>query len=88
MAVSVTCTKVHRDNGKTYVRFSDKVELEFTSLADVQNYIRSVTSKDQLRALLLAKLLEVSPDGSNASLIEGRTVTVDLSLASNIVRVT
>lgn len=88
MAVAVTCTNVVRRNGITYVRFSDKTELEFQNLEEVREFIRSVSSKDTLRAILLAKFLEVSPDGSNAAVMVGKTVTLDLSLAANLVRLT
>lgn len=92
MAVALTCRSVVRRGGKYYVRWSDKTELEFTALADVRAYIRDArddgTGEDTLRVLLLARWLEQNPAGDNPALLAGRTITLDLTLATNIVRVT
>lgn len=88
MAVSITCTKTVRQNGRAYIRFNDKSELEFSSIAEAVRYVRSVLDKDVLKAILIAKALEASPDGSALASLEGRTCTADLTLAANVVRVT
>lgn len=88
MATSVTCTRVVRAGGKARLRFSDKAELEFESIAQARDYVRSVLDKEVLRAILVAKALAAAADGSSLTALEGRTCTEDLSLASNVVRVT
>lgn len=93
MATALTCTSVVRRSGRAYVRWSDKVEQEFDSVAQAKDWLRSVRDdggdfKDVLRALLIAKWFEANPSGDNPALLEGRTITLDLSLAANIVRVT
>lgn len=87
MAVTVTCTKIRRTNGKIYIQFG-KIEREFESPAHVKAWIGDSLDKEALQAMLIAKWLDVDPTGSNPTLVEGRTITVDLTLASNIVRIT
>lgn len=93
MAVSLTCTNIVRRNGVIYVRFSDNTELEFDSVAAIRSYVRSHRDVEQikdmvLRPILLAKMLEAAADGSNAAAIEGKTITLDLSLPTNLMRLT
>src|SRR5690606_7847791 len=90
MAHALTCRNVVRTNGTTYVRWSDKIENEFSSLADVRRYVREARAdgdpKDILRAMLLDWWLEQNADGANASLIIGKTITYNPALPTNIVR--
>lgn len=91
MAISLTCQNVRRINGIGYVRWSDKTEQEFTSVADVRRQCRAMVEngevKEFLRLALLAKWLTVDPTLQNPNLVIGRTITVDLDAAANIVRV-
>lgn len=91
MAIAVTCTGVRKLNGKVYVRWNDKTELEFSSLQEAKDYVREIDrdeAKDILRRLALAKYLKADPNANNPNALIGRTVTLDLDLAANIVRVT
>lgn len=73
----LTVTKVFSRNGKRFVNFSDKQQLEFSSVEQARSYAASLTEDvDFLRKLALARFFFLSPDGTNAGLLEGRTVTV------------
>lgn len=74
---SLTCTKVTKRNGKAYIRWSDKTELEFASLQDAKDYANSVVNDlDFLRKLALGRYFQLDPTAVNPNMIEGRTVTV------------
>jgi len=85
MPISVTCTGVRRANGKAYVAFG-KHDREFSSVAEAREFVRETLSKKVLEALLIAKWLAADPNASNPALIEGRTITGDLTI-NNVVRV-
>lgn len=90
MAISVTCTSVRTANGKTYVRFG-KTELEFSSLQQAKDTVKQYgngEAREFLMMLALAKYLHVDPTGSNPNLLEGKTLTLDLDLPANLVRLT
>lgn len=72
---SLTVVDVFAQSGRVYVRFSDKTVVEFRSLADAKEYATRGVDKDLLRRLVLNRYFEVDPNGSNPSLIEGRTIT-------------
>lgn len=89
MAVSVTCTSVRSVNGRVLVRWSDKTENEFASVAEATRYVRDILDKDVLRAIAISKALTNDPTGAGAAAyLTGKTVTVDLTLAANLVRIT
>lgn len=91
MAISVTCQAVRSADGKFYIRWSDKMEQEFESRAAAIDFVRQfagVAGKDFLRAMALAKYLNSDPNGTNPNLLIGKTITLDLDVAANIVRVT
>ena len=92
MAISVTVSSAQKQpSGKYYVRFSDGVELEFNSLEKMKQHVRAFrddTATDFIRAMAIAKYLKSDPTGSNPGALVGRTMTIDLSLARNIVQVT
>jgi len=83
MAVSITCTSVRVINGKRYVRWSDKEELEFANLADAQAFVRNALTGDVLKAIGIARAIEAG----NLNALQGRTITGDLAAAANIVRI-
>lgn len=87
MAISVTCTGVRVQNGKAYIRFG-KTEREFSSLQQAKDEVRKYAqdATDFLQMLVIAKYLHVDPTASNPSLLIGKTITVDLDAAQNIVR--
>lgn len=83
----MTCTDVEILGGKCYVRWSDGVELEFASIQDAKDYVQNTAKiQDVLRSMGIAKFFQVSPDGSNPSVIEGHSITLDLTQAVNIVK--
>ena len=89
MPNSVTCTDVRivPETGKWYVAFSDGTSLEFSSLQDMKDTIAEVDADPvTARRILIAWWLARSPDGSNQNLVEGKTLTFDLS-APNPIRV-
>lgn len=74
---SLTVTKVFRRNGRAYIRFSDKLEKEFASLAEAKEYAQSVVDDlEFLRKLAMCRYFQVDPNATNPNLIEGRTITV------------
>lgn len=92
MAASITCRSIRRVDGKIYVRWSDKSEWEFESLAQMRRELRNMLDdgavQDVLKSILLAKPLAANPDGSTLANAVNRTATIDLSLAANLVRQT
>jgi hypothetical protein len=93
MATALTCTNIVRRNGVSYVRWSDKVELEFRTAENVRDYIRDMrdgegTGKDIMRAMLLDWWRQRDPNFLTPATIINKTITYDTSLAANIVRVT
>lgn len=92
MAFSITCTSIRRVNGRGYVNWSDSSEMEFDSVSEVdrmiRQYVRSGDAQEFLKVLALAKWRQVNPALDNPSLLIGRTLTIDLDAAANLVRVT
>ena len=90
MPVSITCTAVNRRGSKYYVRWSDKTELEFESVAEARDYVRDiladVRSIDVLRAMVLAKALRPGAAANAVQNLPGTTATLDLTL-TNVVRI-
>lgn len=93
MAIAVTCRSVRRANGRIYIRWDDGSEQEFQSLQQLNDWIRSTVegeaAKDFLRAVAVLKARRASPDMSTAAAaLENKTITLDESVASNLVRLT
>lgn len=91
MARSVTCNKVNRRGAKVYIRWSDGDELEFNNLQDAKDFCQPLADDpDLLKRLFIAAFLLRNPDGSNVAIIEGRTMTLDLTAANlaQLLRVT
>lgn len=82
MAVSLGLREVRRVSGRIYVRFQDKAVIEFNSVAELRAFATSVEEDPVLlRKLLLLYWLKRN-DGSDASGIEGKRVTLDLASAT------
>lgn len=82
MAVSLGLREVRRVGGKIYIRFQDKMVLEFNSVAELKAFATSAEEDPVLlRKLLLLYWLKRN-DGSDASGIEGKRVTLDLTGAT------
>lgn len=90
MAVSLTVTGSRVVNGRTYIRWSDKTEQEFDSLAEARAYVRDVLDdvrvKDLLRAIVIAKAVRPGAAGNAVASLPGTVATADLTIA-NVLRV-
>lgn len=90
MAISVQCTDVIKRSGKVYVRWNDKIELEFASLKELKDFVAEIDRnevRDILRRIALAKYLKADPNANNPNALIGRTIALDLDAAANLVRV-
>lgn len=78
----LTVRKIIRRNGKIYVRWSDKLEQEFESLAQLRESVRDAMQdgglKDIMRTLLLAQSMSVGNDGSLIQSLEGKTISMKI----------
>jgi hypothetical protein len=93
MATALTLNNIVRNSGISYVRWSDGIELEFRNLQQAKEYVRDMRDgegdgKDILRAMLLAWWFQRDPSAATPATVIGKTITLDLALAANIVRVT
>lgn len=79
----LTVRKVTRRAGKIYIRWSDKTEQEFESLAQLRDEVRGAIQdgglKDIMRTLLLASAIKSANDGSLLQGLEGKTISMDLA---------
>lgn len=79
----LTVRKVTRRAGKVYVRWSDKTEQEFESLAQLRETVRDAIQdgglRDMMRTLLLAHSIKSANDGSLLQSLEGKTISMDLA---------
>ena len=79
----LTVRKVTRRAGKIYVRWSDKTEQEFDSLAQLRETVRDALQdgglRDMMRTLLLASAMKAANDGSLLQSLEGKTISMDLA---------
>lgn len=86
MAISVKVNKVRRiaATGRIYVQWADGVESEFESFQQAKDWAQSVDLSEEQALSLLRKLavryyLLRDPTGATPALIEGKTMTLDLS---------
>lgn len=89
MPVSVTIDKVRRvvSTGRIYVHFSDGPILEFANLQAVKDWAQDTDldgdqARNLMRKLMARYYLLRDPTGATPSLIEGKTMTLDLSQAA------
>jgi len=85
-ATSITLTKITRQPGGGVVVNFGKRGREFASLADLRDFVRDKLDRDVLEALFLRVALDRFPNMDNPAQLEGRTLTVDTSIA-NVMRV-
>lgn len=80
---ALTVRNVVRRNGKIYVRWSDKVEQEFDSVAQLRQEVRAALDdgglRDMMRTLLLASSIRAANDGSLLRDLERRTIDMDIN---------
>ena len=80
---SITCRNVRQIGGKVYIKFSDKGELEFSSLAEARAFVqRLLDDPDLLKRLFLAIYLSRDPNGTNPAIMEGKTLTLEPDAAN------
>jgi len=82
MAVSVTLTTVIKEplpSTRVLINFSDGTQLEFGTFAELREYIADLETNDTARRLFLGWWLGRSPDGSSTAIVEGKTLTFNLS---------
>jgi hypothetical protein len=78
----VTLTKIHKDvGGRIRFRFG-KREYEFSSIEHAKEWVRSRFNTEDMDAIAIALCLERQPALGNLATLEGRTLTVNLSLAN------
>jgi hypothetical protein len=64
-------------------QFADGSGLEFGSLDDVKTHLREMDSdRHHAQCLLIGWFLARQPEASNVSIVEGKTMTFDLSAAN------
>lgn len=85
---SVTLREVRRvpATGKIHLRFADKTGYEFDSAPAVREWVSDLELDGPELRLFLKKLLvrwwlRQNPTGNDASLVEGKTLTLDLTAA-------
>lgn len=86
MAISVKVNKVRRvvSTGRIYVQWADGVESEFDNFQGVKDWAQDADLNAEQALNLLRKLavryyLLRDPTGATPTLIEGKTMTLDLS---------
>jgi hypothetical protein len=80
-ARSVTLTKIQFTNANSPIRIRfGKRDYEFNDLAHMKGFVASQLSRETLESLMLAMLIERQPDINNPGQVEGKTMTVDMSV--------
>lgn len=94
MAISVTVNQVRKvaATNRIYVNFSDGTQREFENFQAVKDWaqdidISAAQVRDLLQKLFARWYVLHDPTGATPSLIEGHTITLDLSAAANLVTV-
>lgn len=92
MAASLRLAKVRRiaQTGRVYLDFSDGVQIEFPSPAEARAWASDIDLDDEATRTLLRRLLvrwwmHRDPASATAATVEGKTITLDLSLATPLV---
>lgn len=79
---SVTVTKIVKEaSGRVLVYFGKHCR-EFTTVEDMRAAVRAALTRADVENLALALMLSRQPSLANPAALEGRTVTVDFSLAN------
>lgn len=82
--MQLSITKIVRSGGRIYIRFSDKTEMEFNTLAELRQRLHATfDNKEFVRSFLLTLLLTNDPD-LNVSPV-GKKLTIDLSSSTPMV---
>lgn len=85
MARSIAITDIATEpDGRILVTFNARRIREFGSLAEIRDSVRDVLTEEVAEALLMARAMSLA----NPRNIIGKTLTVDIDAAANIIRVT
>jgi hypothetical protein len=85
MAASVTLTDFTiGGDGSVTITYADGSGFLFASLQDLRDSLQDVDSADMAKKFLHAWFLARQPDASNVNIVEGKTLTLDLSNANPI----
>lgn len=85
MALSVRVRQIKRVGGRIYIIYGHKTCVDFANRQEVLEWCRAAFDQPDseairfLEKLIIAKWLHDDPTGVNQALIEGKTVTLDLS---------
>ena len=83
MAQTVRLNSIRRDGSLITITFG-KVQMEFSSLQSLREWVREVDTVENARRLCLAYLMERSADGTNISSVQNRTFRVDMGAVNPI----
>lgn len=76
-SITLSIVSVRQVSGRAYIRWSDGVEQEFTSIAQAKAFAHdNIDWRDVARRMALARYLRVDPTGATPSLIEGHSITL------------
>lgn len=78
---SITLTKITKEASRVRFRFG-KIEREFPSIQAARDWAQSRFTREDMEAIAIALCLSRQPNLTNVNQLEGRTLTVDLSLAN------
>ena len=87
MPATVTLVQVRRGrDGRLYLRFDDKVELEFNSVAEARDYVGSgpLGGREHARGYAVAMWAAQERAGA-VNTLEGATVAVDVTSVTPVV---
>ena len=88
---TVTCTSIIKEpspSTRVLVNFSDGSQREYPSIEEMStSVLQTDFDNDLAKTMLLAWWLARDADGSNTNIVEGKTLTFDLS-AANLLKVT
>lgn len=94
MAISVQLTNVRKvaATGRIYLQWSDGVELEFQSLQEIKDWAQEADAtaeqaRGALRKLLARWYFIRDPAGATPATVNGKTITLDLAAATNLLTV-
>lgn len=84
MAATATVTRITKmADGKWWVEFGAEGNV-YNSLDEMKERVLAIQTTETARSLAIAWWLARQPDGTNANLIVGKTLTFDLSAAQPI----
>ena len=80
--MTATIKSITKKDGKVEVAWADGFTQYFSSVEDLRERFQEITSRDNLRTLLLAWLVARDVNLTNVSTAANKTLTFDLTLAN------